>query len=206
MKCLQECSIQLGFNFSSVLCVISYYFLMGKETEAQRGLIVWSRSHSPCSDRPEVELRSSGCEAGVCSAYCLPNLAKPWHVCLCWCLSLISKPTERSYDHPHYLSPGVLWLPPTELSLQAFSLITWRSYLPSGALSPWRATSILPPLSTPAQIYGDFFFLQNINHQNLWFCFWVLKSLPFSLKWKFSYLLGNTNIVGADTWAWNYLK
>ena len=49
---------------------------------------------------------------------------------------IISKPTESSYDHPHYLSPGVLWLPPTGLSLQAFSLITWRSYLPSGALSP----------------------------------------------------------------------
>ena len=172
MKCLQERSIQLGFNFSSVLCVISYYFLMGKETEAQRGLIVCSRSHSPCNDRPEVELRSSGCDAGVCSVF-TASLTWPSPVTCAFAgvFHIISKPTESSYDHPHYLSPGVLWLPPTGLSLQAFSLITWRSYLPSGALSPWRATSILPPLSTPPQIYGDFFFLQNIIPQNLWFCF-----------------------------------
>ena len=161
MKCLQECSIQLVFYFSSVLHVISYYFLMEKKTEAQRGLIVCSRSHSLCNDRPGVELRSSGCEAGVCIVF-TASLTWPSSVISAFAgvSHIISKPTESSYDHPHYLSPGVLWLPPTGLSLQAFPFITWRSYLPSGALSPWRATSILPPLDTPPQIQGDFFFFK----------------------------------------------
>lgn len=130
---------------------------MGKETEAQRGLIVCSRSHSLCNDRPEVELRSSGCEAGVCTVF-PASLTWPGSVMsdFAGVFHIISKPTESSYAPPHYLSPGVLWLP-SWLSLQAFPLITWRSYLPSGAWSPWRATGILPPLSTPPQIYGDFF-------------------------------------------------
>ena len=82
---------------------------MGKETEAQRGLIVCSRSHSLCNDRPEVELRSSGCEAGVCTVF-TASLTWPSSVMSAFAgvFHIISKPTESSYDRPHYLSPGVL--------------------------------------------------------------------------------------------------
>ena len=127
------------FLFLRFVCHLTYSpdgFLAEVETEAQRGLITCSRSHSLHKDRPGFELRSRGCGAGVCTIFTASLIWSSSVGSAFACVfHLISKPMESRYEHPSSSLLEDCDFLPAGPCLHISPLIAWRSSLLLGVPS-----------------------------------------------------------------------
>lgn len=149
--------------------------LMEKETEAQRGLVTGSRSDSLLNDRPGVWTQLPQAVELVLALF-TASLTWPRSVTATFAsvFRIISKPTESSNEHHHYLSPGGLSFPPSRVLAPGFPsynpeilFTTSSSVILKGCNDHFSAPDRVEYL--PKYIF--LFFLKNILPQNIGLCF-----------------------------------